>query len=549
MRIILVQLGLILLNISNAQKGQIQKPKLVIGIVVDQMRYDYLYRFEKKYGAGGFKRLLSDGFLFKNCHYNYVPTYTGPGHASIYTGCSPAVHGIISNVWYDKESAANVYCTNDNSCLTVGANGNAGQMSPQRMLTTTIGDELRVNSVKKSRVYAVALKDRSSILPAGHSANAAFWFDEQNGKWISSSFYYKDPKLFPQWLTEYNLKSDENFLSAIKSDWKTFLPINEYTESFTDNNRYEIPFKGESAPVFPHRLSEIQKVTGTFGVIKATPFGNTITKDFAKKIIENEKLGKSDNTDMLCISFSSTDYVGHQFGPSSIEMEDTYIRLDKDLEEFLNYLDSYLGKGNYLIFLTADHGATEVPSYLKEFNIPGGYVNEKIIGNELDSLIANRYGELSDGEKYVVSYSNQQVFFNVPLLERKFIHLASVKELARNYLLTYPEVEEVYDENDLKFETMPSSSAKLIQNGFHHKRSGHLVVNYFPGVIEYEEKGTTHGSPYSYDTHVPLIFYGTGIKKGESETFAEITQIAPTVCSLLKIPSPNGTFAHIIEFK
>jgi predicted AlkP superfamily pyrophosphatase or phosphodiesterase len=542
----------VLLSLQSTVIGQSPaKPKLVIGIVVDQMRYDYLYRFQKKYSKGGFMRLMNQGFSVNNCHFNYMPTFTGPGHASIYTGCAPQTHGIIANDWYDKTTKKTVYCANDNSYTTVGATGSAGQMAPTRMLTTTIGDELRVNTGKKAKVFGISLKDRGAILPAGHAANAAFWFDDVSGKWISSSYYYDNTigKQFPDWLTKTNDKTQDLFLYHLNTDWNTLYDIKTYTESIADDNPYERKFACETKPVFPHQLANIKTAVGNYGIIKSTPFGNTITKDFAKILIESENLGMDEVTDMLCLSFSSTDYVGHSFGPSSIELEDTYLRLDKDLEDLLLFLDKKVGKGMYTVFLTADHGAVEIPEYLKEFNIDGGHVDETKMQKDLDTLMEQKFGKEAVGEFYIASFSNQQLFFNTELLKSKKIEMADAKKVCTDYLMSLKEVAMVYDDEQMMKENYTEGFAHLLQNGFNAKRSGHLLVNYMTGVVEMGLTGTTHGSPYTYDTHVPLLFFGNGIKKGKNDSYTTITQIAPTVCNMLHISFTNGSSPKIIEFK
>jgi predicted AlkP superfamily pyrophosphatase or phosphodiesterase len=523
------------------------KPKLVVGIVVDQMRYDYLYRYEKKYGKGGFMRLMNEGYAVHNCHYNYVPTYTGPGHASIYTGCTPSIHGIIANEWYDKSTKHLVYCAQDTMVKTIGAPGTAGQRSPEHMLTTTMGDELRISTIKKGKVFGVALKDRSAVMPAGHAANGAFWFDDVSGKWISSSYYYSTG--LPKWINDVNAKAKELFLHYLDKPWSTLYDISTYTESIADDNAYEKAFPTEKAPVFPHDLPSFMKAGANYGLIKTTPFGNTITKDFAKLIIENEELGKDEVTDMLCISFSSTDIIGHSFGPSSVETEDCYLRLDKDIEDLLLFLDTKIGKGKYTVFLTADHGAIEVPAYLREFNVAGSTVDEPKIQAALDTLMEQTYGKEGLKEHYIASYSNQQVFFDLDYLKIKKVSLEDAKKTAIAYLMNLKEIATVYDETDMRKENYEKMPESLLQNGFNHKRSGNLLVNYEPGVIEYIEQGTSHGSPYTYDTHVPLLFFGNGIKKGSNSTYTTITQIAPTICNLLHIPFTNGSNPYVIEFK
>jgi len=330
-------------------------PKLVIGIVVDQMRYDYLTRFESKFGEGGFMRMINDGFNCKNHHFNYVPTYTGPGHASVFTGTSPMNHGIISNYWYDKYTDKSVYCASDDSVTAVGVETEKEKMSPRRMKTTTVADQLKLHTQNRSKVIGISLKDRGAILPAGHSANAAYWFrGKEDGKFITSTYYNNE---LPKWVNNFNANT-----SSYLKTWNTVLPVNEYSESGSDNNSFEEPFKGKALATFPYDLKELAKENGGYDILKATPFGNEMTTDFAIAAIKNEAMGVDNITDFLTVSYSSTDYVGHQFGVNSVEVEDTYIRLDKDLEKLFSYLDKEVGEGKYTVFLTADHGAVNVPN-------------------------------------------------------------------------------------------------------------------------------------------------------------------------------------------
>ncbi|MGZ3905005.1 MAG: alkaline phosphatase family protein, partial [Bacteroidia bacterium] len=329
-----------------------QGPKLIVGIVVDQMRYDYLYRFSEKYTEGGFKRIMKEGFNCRNTQYNYIPTFTGPGHSSIYTGTTPAIHGIAANEWYDKKTKKEVYCAYDKNSMPVGTTDKVGHASPINLESTTIGDEIKIASLNKAKVIGVSLKDRSSILPAGHAADGAYWFDGSTGNFITSGFYRSE---LPKWLIDFNAKGLAK--KYLAEGWNTLLPLDKYTESLPDDNPYEKSPNKKDKPVFPYEYKEfIEK--NNLEIIKATPQGNTITKELAKAAIEGEGLGADNICDMLCVSFSSTDYVGHAFGPRSVELEDVYIRLDKDLEEFFAYLDTKIGKGNYTLFITADHGAS-----------------------------------------------------------------------------------------------------------------------------------------------------------------------------------------------
>jgi predicted AlkP superfamily pyrophosphatase or phosphodiesterase len=520
---------------SKAQTPQkqtsLKQPKLVIGIVVDQMRQDYIYRYWNKFGNGGFKKLIQEGYFYKNAHFNYVPTYTGPGHASIYCGTSPATHGIIANDWYDKETNTVVYCTDDKDVKTIGSDSKAGLMSPKKMLTTTIGDELKINSNQRSKVFAISLKDRSSILPAGHSANAAFWFDGSVGKFISSSHYLN---ALPNWLNEFNdLQFVKNYLSK---GWNTLYPLKTYVESISDNNNYEQAPNKKDTAIFPYNY-KAQLEKNNFEILKATPFGNSITKDLAIACLKAEQLGKNKETDMLCISFSSTDYVGHSYGPRSVEIEDVYLRLDKDLEELLKYIDGNIGKENVIIFLTADHGACDVPAHLIDMKIPGGYMNEKELTTKIKSFC---YTQFSDS--LVKGIVNQQVFLNETKLSALGLNKSKVEHDIANFLLTIKGVSEAYPSDVLKYENFTEGSFKsLIQKGYNHVRSGNVAFSYNPAWMEYHSKGTTHGASYSYDTHVPLLFYGMNIKPGSTVNKVNIVDIAPTISSMLHISFPNGT--------
>ncbi|HSQ44280.1 MAG TPA: alkaline phosphatase family protein, partial [Ginsengibacter sp.] len=350
-----VLLFLFTATFSFAQANKVPAhPKLIVGLVIDQMRWDYLYRYYNLYSENGFKRLINNGFSCENTFIPYVPTYTAPGHTCIYTGSVPAIHGIVANDWYDKTAGKNMYCTDDSIVSTVGTNSLEGKMSPRNLWVTTLGDELRLSNNFSSKVIGIAIKDRASILPAGHTANAAYWFDASVGKWITSSYYEKE---LPAWVIKENEKNlPDDYMSK---DWNTLLPISRYTLSTGDDEDYEGNLPGEKTPAFPHKLSQITK--GKYEVFKYTPFASSYTFDMAKQAVKNEGLGKGNFADMLAISISSTDYMGHTFGPNSIEAEDSYLRLDRDIADFLRYLDAQLGKGNYLLFLTADHGVVNVP--------------------------------------------------------------------------------------------------------------------------------------------------------------------------------------------
>jgi len=322
------------LNVSGQKNNQKvgNNTSLVVGIVVDQMRYDYLFRFSEKYSEGGFKRLMRGGFLCRNANFNYVPTHTAPGHASIFTGTSPSVHGIIGNDWFDRNSRKEIYCVGDSTVKPVGTTSISGKMSPRNLYATTFADELRLASNFKSRAFGVSLKDRGSILPVGHTANVAYWHDPYLNNWVTSTYYLKE---LPKWVSDFNSRKVSD--SLLSKPWNTLLPISSYTECGPDNSPYEGLYKGEKSPVFPHDLPSLREAESE--LIRKTPFGNTFTRLFAESLINEEKLGKGEFCDVLTVSFSSTDYIGHMYGTNAVELEDTYIRLDREIESFLNFLD------------------------------------------------------------------------------------------------------------------------------------------------------------------------------------------------------------------
>ncbi|RYF21569.1 MAG: alkaline phosphatase family protein [Flavobacteriales bacterium] len=520
---------------TTSYPAKIERPKLVIGLVIDQMRWDYLYRYYDRYSKGGFKRLINDGFSAENTFIPYTPTYTACGHTSIYTGSVPAVNGIIGNNWYDPEIGRDVYCAEDRGVKSVGTTTRAGEMSPKNMLVTTITDELRLATNFKSKVIGISMKDRGSILPAGHSANAAYWLDGANGAWITSTYYM--PEL-PTWVADYNSKKMANTFFA--KNWNTLYPIETYTQSTTDDKPYEGKFRGETSTSFPHNLTSY--IDKNYEIIKSTPHGNTMTLDFSKLAIEKEKLGQTGNTDFLAISCSSTDYVGHQFGPNSIEAEDTYLRLDQDLENFFNYLDQTLGKGNYLFFLSADHAAAHVPGFMQENRLPAGTVSNSAIRKGLDTLMNEKFN-LS---KSVITVMNNQVYFDHSVIEDKKVDFAQVKATAINYLRKYNGITDAVDLNILNTSTIPEEIRKRITNGYNARRSGDiyflLKANWFDGG----STGTTHGAWYPYDSHIPLVFMGWKVKPGKTNKTHYMTDIAPTLAAMLRIQMPSGSTGEVI---
>jgi predicted AlkP superfamily pyrophosphatase or phosphodiesterase len=509
-----------------------KKPKLVVGIVIDQMRQEYFYKFHERYTEGGFKRLLDQGFVMKNGHYNYIPTFTGPGHASVYTGATPSTHGIISNNWYVRDLGKMIYCAEDSTVNAVGGSGPNGKISPRNMLSTSIADELRFSTNKRSRTVAIAIKDRGASLPAGHTGDA-YWFDSNTGEFMTSTFYYNE---LPQWVKSFNEKKlAEKYLSQ---KWETLYPIDSYVQSIADDNEFEGPFIGMDKTVFPYDLPALRGNNDNFGLISTTPFGNSLTLDMAYAAIEGEKLGKGKDTDLLAISFSSPDYIGHRFGPTSVELEDSYLRLDRDLEKFFNYLDKEYGKDEYLVFVTADHAVADIVEYMQSENVPAGNFNTRFVLTQLRGFCIINYGE----GNWISNMSNEQIYLNQTLIKEKGVDPEKIQRDLAEFLLSsrFQGIKEVYTATDMRRMDYVTGRKHLLQMGYNHKASGDLLLILEPAWLSNSYRGTTHGTGYTYDTHVPIVFMGWGIKPGQSSRYVTVTDIAPTLSMLLNIRLPNG---------
>ena len=512
--------------------SQAVKPKLVVGLVIDQMRWDYLYRYSKLYGTGGFKRLLKDGFTAENTFIPYIPTVTGAGHTSIYTGSVPAINGIVANDWVDRETGILMYCAKDTTVLPVGSSSlKEGQMSPRNMLTNTIGDELKLATNFRSKVIGIALKDRGGILPAGHSANAAYWFDDKTGQWITSTYY---TTALPSWVTQYNDRKVPD--SLMKNDWELLYDKSKYIQSTDDDKWYEKLLESDKSRVFPHKY---QSVIGSsdYNAFRASPFGNTYTLDFARAVINNEKMGGGAETDMLCISMSSSDYIGHRFGPNSLETEDVYLRLDKDIAAFLSYLDNKLGKNNYLVFLSADHGAPQVGELLKEKKyFTAGSLNSATVLKNINELCKQKFG-IDNAVKKIYDY---ELYLNHAVIDAAGISKKEIKKVIVEYLKTIPEVWNAFDMDDLYQTTLPAVIRERLSNSYYFRRSGDVQYFYKPQYTDFTKEGIEHGAWYPYDAHIPCVFYGWGVKAGKTNRETYMTDIAPTIAAMLRIQMPNG---------
>jgi predicted AlkP superfamily pyrophosphatase or phosphodiesterase len=522
--------------LSGIHAQTLERPKLIVGLVIDQMRWDYLYRFQDLYGSGGFNRLREEGFNCAQTMIPFIPTYTAAGHACIYSGSVPAINGIIGNNWYERSEQKVVYCTDDATVKPLGTPANSGLMSPRRMLVTTIGDELHLAENFRGKIIGISLKDRASILPAGHSADAAYWMDEKTGNWISSTYYMNQ---LPSWVV--NINDQHPADKMMTRPWELLLPASKYEASTVDDMPFEENIPGEQQPVFPHRISLTD--SNRYLAFKFTPDGATHTFNFAKQAIASERLGRGKATDMLALSISSTDYIGHTFGPNSLEAEDAFIRLDRDIASFLSYLDSAVGKGQYLLFLSADHGVAQVPAFNRAHNIPAGLANEAAMLSEINAVCLRQYGI----SNIVFNDENHQFYLRRDFIEAKHLNRDSVEAFISDKLLERPEVAFAFPLKKLANYTMPEPIASVIRNSYNPSRSGDIQIILKPNYFNGGSKGTTHGAWNPYDAHIPLIWYGWKVKPGSLQRKTYMTDIAATLAAMLHIQMPNGCVGHVIE--
>lgn len=524
---------------SKASNSDLDKPKLVVSIVVDQMRFDNLEKYKEGYSNNGFNRLIREGFNLKNNHFNYVPTVTGPGHSSISTGSTPKTHGIVGNNWFDKKTQKDVYCTKDLNYENLGGNAYSAKMSPNNLLVNTLGDLNRIENDMNSKTISIAIKDRGSILMGGRKANAAYWFyGKDKGEWVSSKYYMEE---LPEWVDNFN---NSGIVSTYIREWNTLYNINSYKESRSDDNNFEKSFKGDPSVTFPYDINKLKHLNDGYDMLKETPFGNNLTTDFAIEAISNEKLGKDQFTDVLTISYSSTDYIGHNFGVDAKETQDAYLRLDLEIERLLYFLDSYVGENEYTLFLTADHGASKIPAYLNSIGIKSQNIEEGTVKNILKDVLFKSYSS----NQLISKVMNSQIYLNNEIINSLNLSFNSIEKTIINTLNQLEYIDKSYTSEDIINGNFDSGYDLLIQNGYNVLRSGDIIFKLKENVISYGNKGTTHGSGYTYDTHVPLIFFGKKIVQGESNVKTKITDIAPTIAKLLGLKQMSDSTGEVLGF-
>jgi len=522
---------------------QPKSPKLVVGIVVDQMCYEYLYRYQTKFSEGGFKLLMNEGTNCRTTNYNYIPTFTGPGHASIYTGTTPNNHGIVANDWHDRTTGKTINCVEDSTVETVGSTSAYGLFSPKNLKANTITDQLKM-TYPNAKVISMSIKNRGAILPGGHLSDGSYWYDFMTGKFISSTFFMDS---LPKWVNDFN--AQDLMLSYMSKEWNTFYDISTYTESGPDNSPYEVLLSGKTKPTFPYNLLKMSEGGLAPSLFVYTPFCDTYLTDFAIAALNAEKLGKDNQTDFLCISYSSPDAIGHAFGPQSIEIEDTYIRLDRDIEKLIKSLNEKVGKGEFTLFITADHAVVPVPQYLIDNKLPGGYffMAEKMV--DLRAKVTLKYG--SD---VVISEENLNIYLNHHRIDSLNLNRKEVARFVADEIQTWENVKQVFTAERLQHSFSDGEWTDMVRKGYHPAESGDVIFMLEPGFLDKHEdteksrKGTSHGSAFSYDTHVPLLWYGKNIPKQEVFRQIDITDITATLVLLLYLQQPSAlTGKPIVE--
>lgn len=469
--------------------GAYERPKLVVGIVVDQMRWDYLDYYYNDFGEGGFRRLMNEGYSCDNHFINYVPTVTAVGHSCNYTGSIPALTGIAGNNFY--KDGKKTYCTDDETVQTVGSNSDAGKMSPRNLLVSTMSDQLKLATDFRSKVIGVSLKDRASILPAGHAADAAYWFDSKNGVFISSTYYMKQ---LPKWVNDFNKA---------------------------------------------HRQTKD---------IRTTPAGLTIVADMALAAIDGEDLGNHDVTDFLAVSFSSTDYIGHEYGTRAPITREAYKTLDADLARLFARLDAKLGKGNYLVFLTADHAATHNAEFQKKHKLSADVWNDSKAKDEANAFLSSKFNTQNKLVKNIIEY---RVYLDHEAIKSAGTDLDDVEEALCSYLMSKNEILYAVSFTKVSEASIPEPIKTRIINGYNPKRSGDIQIITTTGVYADGVKpngGTTHGTWNPFDSHIPMLFYGWNVPKGHTTRETHITDLAATICAMLHIQMPNGCVGEPIQF-
>jgi len=523
---------------ADGQKIPSQKPRLIVGITVSGMRYDYLSVYWEKFTENGFRKMASTGANCKNARYGYLITDPSVGYATIATGARPAAHGIVSDFWYERTSNQIRYSIADENQTTIEGSHEAGRFSPVSLYSRTLSDELRVISRFSAKSVGISMDPQAAVLMAGHTATGAYWLDPMTARWVSSSYYVDS---LPEWVREFNGKGFQDiYLDRI---WEPLLPIGEYSASMLDNNPYEMGFGGQIT--FPYDLSKISRKSRNekdYSVLMATPWGNTYTKDMAIAAIVNEEMGERGVTDWIHIGFNATRHLAPRYSTWSVEMQDTYLRLDRDIAHLLEFLDERLGLENVLIYLTAENALADDPRYLAESRIPSGFFNYRTSISLLRSYLNAVYGQ-GDWVKF---YYAQQIYLNHQLIEDSRLSLEEVQDRVVRFMIQISGVSNALQSYVLQRNNFSHGVFERMQQSYHQRRSGDVIINLNPGWVEHSQMERNGYEDFRFNPHVPLIFYGWKINRVSIPRQVALTDIAATIAYFLEISMPENTSGEVI---
>ena len=517
-----------------------ETPKLVVMITIDQLRGDMPRKYYDRFGEGGFKYLMDKGTVYNNAHYLHSTTFTAVGHATLATGGNALQHGLAGNDWMDSETGEQIYCVEDPNSSIIGKEHKDNQgTSPFNLTSSTIGDELYLSSGQRSRVYSVSIKDRGAILPGGHLGKA-FWYSSGSGEFVSSTYYYDK---YPQWVSDWNAEKKADVY--MDQSWTLLDDKSSYIFAYQDDRPSEKSYK-HLGRTFPHKLGNEDK-SSFYKSLRFTPMGDELTLDFAKTLMEKEQIGHGEATDMMAVSFSATDYIGHAFGPYSLEAEDNMLRLDKTLANFFSYIDKNVGLENTMIFLSSDHGTDEVAEYRRSLTAGyegGRHYPEKFV-SQVNEALQKRYNTT---EQIVSTFWNPSIYLNLPTVKKLGLNVEEVERALAEEILKVPGIAFAITRTELlKGNVTSNPTTAKVQRSFHPKRSGNVLIvqdqfwYLYPNADEF---AAMHGSPYSYDTHVPIMFAGPGIKAQSIQRLVAPEDIAGTVSSYLGTIKPSGSIGE-----
>lgn len=522
-----------------------ERPALVIGIVVEQFRYDYIDKYWDMFSEGGIKKLINEGTFYRNASYDFFLTQSAPAHATLSTGTVPRHHGIVADNWYEPLRDEIIYCTADNRVNPVGGSFERGLHSPVNMLPSTFGDELKLATGGRAKVFGVGSREHTAILASGHSADAAYWYDNVSGTWMTSTHYLDS---LPGWLNDFN--SMELADTYLDSEWTMLLNRDSYKNiCLPDTNKYEMGIDGRS--VFPYDLDKMSSsaVLGIFNrkrdysLLEKVPASDTYTADMAIRLIEEEALGKDAITDFISITFSATDRIGHNFGPSSVEMADAILRLDRDIEHFLSYVNDNLGKKNVLIYLTSAHGVAEIPDVLSDNKIPSGYFRHNQALALLKSYLNVIYGQ----GNWVRGYYEKQIYLNRTLIEDSGLELSDIQRTVSRFLNQFTGVSNAVTATVISDNEFTRGHYAKMRNSFDPLRSGDIILNLRPAWVENDLRVTNHNSVYEYDSHVPLVWYGWKVNRSGITRQVNMNDLAATLSALCRVPLPNACIGEPLD--